>query len=139
MRESASPSEVLQAYFAETMQGDLTAVDRYFTEQPDYVLISPTNPELASILPWVGAQPDRESIKSAYGKLLSELAVVGSTPGATFEAGENVFVSGSFRYEARATGKVVESDWAVHATVRDGRIHSFHFYEDSHAVASAFA
>lgn len=138
MTESTGGVEVLKAYFAETMQGDLTAIDRYFVDDPQYVLIAPSNPELAAILPCVGAQSSREGIKRAYGMLLSELNVIGATEDVVFDAGEHVVVCGTFTYEAKPTGRTVNSDWAVHATVRDGLIQTFHFYEDSYAVASAF-
>lgn len=138
MTSATGGAEVLVAYFEETMQGDLTAVDRYFAEDPQYVLIAPANDELAEILPWVGARSDRDGIKRAYGMLLSECDVIGATQDVLFDAGEHVVVCGTFEYRARATGRVVSSDWAVHATVRAGLIRTFHFYEDSYALASAF-
>lgn len=120
------------------MAGDLAAVDRYFAEEPDYLMIGPSDSELAAILPWVGAQSDREGIKQAYGKLLTELEVLNASQEVVFDSDEQVAMRGTFTYRARSTDAVVDSNWTVHATVRDGRVHVFRYYEDSYAVASAF-
>jgi len=132
-----SPAEVLQTYFAETMSGDMTAVDRHFVAAPDYVLIAEDNPELRRLLPWVGRQTDREGIKHAYQMLLDALEVTEATPGGVVADGDHVAVHGTFRYRSRATDKTVTSAWAVHAVVREDRIAEYRFYEDSYAVATA--
>lgn len=131
------PADVLQSYFAETMGGDMTAVDRHFAESPEYVLIAEDDPKLRTLLPWVGRQTDREGIKRAYRMLLEALEVIDARPGAVVEQGEHVVVHGTFRYRARTTNKTADSAWAVHAIVRDSRIVEYRFYENSHAVAEA--
>lgn len=134
-----SAAHVLQSYFAETMGGDLSAVDRCFAETPDYVLVAEHNSALREILPWVGRQTDRKGIKAAYAALLAELEVLDATQDAVVEAGEHVAVFGTFRYRARSTGRIVDTPWSTHAAVRDGAIVSYRFHEDSHAVAAAVA
>lgn len=129
--------EVLQRYFAETTGGDLSAVDRYFAESPDYVLIAEDDQELAKLVPWAGRQTDRAGIKQAYGRLLESLEILEAHPGVTSTDGQHVSVDGVFRYRARATGKVTTSAWAAHATIQDDRIVRYRFYEDSYAVAAA--
>lgn len=131
-----NPAETLEAYFAETMSGDLSAVDRYFHPSPDYVLIAETNASLRSRMPWVGRQTDRDGIKRAYGALLDALEVCAVSPGATLVQGEDVAVFGSFSYRARATGMTTDSLWAVHAVVSGDLIVKYQFIEDSQAVAS---
>lgn len=130
---------VLQSYFAETMGGDLSAVDRYFSEAPDYVLVAEHNRTLSEVLPWVGRQTDREGIKWAYAALLAELEVLEATQDFVVESGEQVAVFGTFRYRARSTGRVADTAWSIHAAVHDGAIVSYRFHEDSHAVAAAVA
>jgi len=132
-----SSADVLQTYFAETMSGDMTAVDRHFVASPDYVLIAEDNPASKELLPWTGRQTDRQGIKRAYAMLLDALEVTNVTPGATVIDGEHVPIHGTFRYRARATNKTVNSAWAVHAVVRGDRIAEYRFYEDSYAVAAA--
>ena len=132
-------AEVVQQYFARTMRGDLEAVEEYFAESPDYVLLAEGDPELATIVPWAGRQADREGIKRAYGMLLETLEVVDSRPGVMMSDGEHVSADGVFVYRVRPTGAVVTSAWAAHATVRGGRIVRFRFYEDSYAVARGMA
>jgi ketosteroid isomerase-like protein len=130
-------AEVLQRYFAETIGGDLDAVDRYFVVAPDYVLITEDDHELGKLIPWAGRQTDRAGIKHAYGSLLQSLEVLEARPGVMSTDREHVSVDGVFRYRARATGKEVTSAWAAHATIQDGRIARYRFYENSYAVAAA--
>lgn len=40
--------------------------------------------------------------------------------------------------EVRMTGRGTDTAFALHTTVRDGRITRYHLYEDSYAVAEAY-
>jgi len=54
-----------------------------------------------------------------------------------FAKGDKVVVLGHERQRVRATGRVVETEWAMVFVVREGRITKFHNYVDTHAVAVA--
>jgi ketosteroid isomerase-like protein len=53
--------------------------------------------------------------------------------------GDHAVVLGEIRQSARSTGRPYRSRFALHLTVVDGRITRHHVYEDSLAVAQAFA
>jgi ketosteroid isomerase-like protein len=53
--------------------------------------------------------------------------------------GDHAVVLGEIRQSARSTGRPYRSRFALHLTVEDGRISRHHVYEDSLAVAQAFA
>lgn len=53
--------------------------------------------------------------------------------------GEDAVVFGEIRLTARPTGRPYRARLALHLTVRDGLIVRHHVYEDSLAVARAFA
>jgi uncharacterized protein len=51
--------------------------------------------------------------------------------------GDKVVVLGHERQRVKATGEVVEDDWAMVFTLRGGKITKFRNYEDTAAVAAA--
>lgn len=53
--------------------------------------------------------------------------------------GEHAVVTGEIRQTARSTGRAYRARFALHLTVEDGLVTRHHVYEDSLAVARAFA
>jgi ketosteroid isomerase-like protein len=53
--------------------------------------------------------------------------------------GDDAVVLGEIRQTARSTGRAYRARVAIHLTVEDGLITRYHVYEDSLAVAQAFA
>jgi ketosteroid isomerase-like protein len=52
--------------------------------------------------------------------------------------GDDVVLIGRMVSEVKKTGRDIDTAFALHATVRDGRITRYHLYEDSYAVAKAY-
>lgn len=52
--------------------------------------------------------------------------------------GEDVVLIGRMVSEVKKTGREIDTAFALHTTVRDGRITRYHLYEDSYAVAKAY-
>ena len=73
-----------------------------------------------------------------YALLLANLELLDFEPKVAFGSGENAAMFGKFRFRSKITGKVVDSEWAIRATVHDGRITYFQFYEDDYTIASTF-
>ena len=46
---------------------------------------------------------------------------------------------GGWTGRVKATGRGYASEWAMAWTVKNGRVTAFQSYEDTHAVATAFA
>jgi ketosteroid isomerase-like protein len=53
--------------------------------------------------------------------------------------GDRVVVLGGWTGRVKATGRGYASEWAMAWTVKNGRVTAFRSYEDTHAVAMAFA
>jgi uncharacterized protein len=138
IRLGMASADVVKAYFDESMEGDGTAVDRYFAQDAVYVSIAVSDPELDEIMPWVGVHHGREGVSEILELLSRNLTVLGFTQEVAFSSGPNAALFGTFRYQVKATGKVVASEWAAHAVVREGLIRRLHFYENSYALASGF-
>lgn len=55
------------------------------------------------------------------------------------ETAERAWASGRFTYLVKPTGRIFASDWALRLDLEGGRIRTYHFYEDSEALAAALA
>jgi ketosteroid isomerase-like protein len=56
----------------------------------------------------------------------------------TFEHGDHVVVIGHFSHRIIDTGRKFESDFAAICTIRDGKLASYNFLEDSFGLWNAF-
>lgn len=134
-----SAGEAVRAFMDDALiEGDPQAVDRYFAEDVEYVPISRNNPELTAIMPWIGLKHGLDGVKGVFGQILENVDVLEYKTDVSFGEGESAAAFGTFKYRAKKTGRTVDSDWAIHAAMRDGKIVYFHFYEDSYVLASAF-
>jgi len=132
-------SEVVRRFLDDSIiKGDPGAVDRYFAEDVTYIPIAARSPELTAIMPWIGVHHGIGGVREIYELLLLNLEVLEFEIELAFGVGDDAAAFGRFHYRARGTGNEVESDWAIRATVRDGLITYFHFYEDDYTLASAF-
>jgi uncharacterized protein len=113
-------------------------VKRYFDPAAEYIPNVAHSDELKAIVAWFGVHHGIEGVEEVYSLILVNINVLGFEPHVSFDEGENAAMFGWFRYRAKSTGKVVESDWAIQAVVRNGRIIRFHFYEDDYTLATAF-
>jgi uncharacterized protein len=52
--------------------------------------------------------------------------------------GEDVVLIGRMVSSVRKTGRDIDTAFALHTTVRNGRITRYHLYEDTYAVAKAY-
>jgi ketosteroid isomerase-like protein len=52
--------------------------------------------------------------------------------------GEDVVLVGHMVSQVKKTGRAIDTPFALHTTVRGGRITRYHLYEDSYAVAKAY-
>lgn len=46
-------------------------------------------------------------------------------------SGDVVFANGRFKHELKSTGKTYESAWALKCVIKDGKILTYDFYEDT--------
>jgi uncharacterized protein len=131
--------EIVRRFMDDALvQKDPEAVDNYFADEVTFIAVVQHSPELTAIVPWYGTRYTRALVKEGYALLLANLEVLAFYPEAAFGSGENAAMFGRFRFLSKITGKVVDSDWAIHATVHDGRITYFHLYEDNYTIASTF-
>jgi ketosteroid isomerase-like protein len=132
-------AEIVRRFMdAALVQKDAHAVDNYFADEVTFIAIVPDSPELTAIVPWYGTRRSPAGVKEVYTLLLTNMELLAFEPEVAFGSGENAAMFGKFRFRSKITGKVVDSAWAIRATVHDGRITYFQFYEDDYTIASSF-
>ncbi|WP_299404765.1 nuclear transport factor 2 family protein [uncultured Roseobacter sp.] len=138
---SRTPIETLKAYFASFRDADWREqIPELF--HPDIVYLNfaseEISPETKQALPWAGTWRGHDGVIAFQEMLNDNFDIRGFEDPDYFENGDEVAVFGVLRFTAAPTARDVDSDFAVRATVRDGRISRYHFYEDTFAIAHAF-
>jgi len=122
-------------------QGDPDRVAELYADDADWKLDWPEAEHGRAATPWIRHRSSRADAADHYRRIaeyhIAEQA--GTTVERVLVDGEHAVVLGEIRQTARPTGRAYRARFALHLTVRDGLIVRHHVYEDSLAVASAFA
>jgi len=137
------PSEVVRDFFQELFlgmpKGDLGAVDRHMTPDVEMIVVGTTSPELLRVLPWVGKHVGSEAVKKFFVDLLGRnFEVLDFGIDEIIEQDASAALFGVLKIQARQTGTVIESEYALRIKIRDGRIARYHLFENSYHIATAF-
>ncbi|GAB2872394.1 nuclear transport factor 2 family protein [Streptomyces deserti] len=136
-----STRSVVQELLRRIGEGDPERIAELYAEHGDWKLSWPQDEHGRSATPWIRHRSTRGDAAAHYRELAAH-----HVPGeAATEIerilvdGDDAVVLGEIRQTARPTGRPYRARFALHLTVRDGRIVRHHVYEDSLAVARAFA
>ncbi len=130
----STPSSVslIQDLYACFLRGQLDAI---LAKVADNVIwIQPKN----SGIPYCGNRTGRSGV-TAFFTALQAVEIETFEPQEYFASGDRVFAIGGWSGRARTTGKRFTSEWVMVWTVSNGLVTHFHAYEDTAAVAAAFA
>jgi ketosteroid isomerase-like protein len=127
-----TPTQVVQSFFEAFGKGDINIVLSLIAENADWKIPG------ADYVPIAGQRHGREEIKTFFGQLAANLEPQAFTIYQIIAQEEHVMVLGYFKYRAKPTQKLFESDFALHIVVRDGKVSSYHMFEDTYNVALAF-
>lgn len=121
--------------------GDPERIAELYADRGDWKLNWPQDEHGSPATPWIRPRSSRADAAAHY----RELAAHHLPDQAATEIerilvdGADAVVLGEIRQTARATGRPYRARFALHLTVEDGLIVRHHVYEDSLAVARAFA
>jgi len=122
---SAQNVKVVQDMFADFGRGNVAGVLDKLTEDVEWRLGGPTE------IVYAGIRHGRDQVAEFF-KLLGETAEFEVfEPEDYIAQGDRVVVLGHERQRLKATGKVVEIDWAMVFTLRDGKIAKYRSFEDT--------
>ncbi|WP_210569936.1 nuclear transport factor 2 family protein [Streptomyces sp. GESEQ-4] len=122
-------------------QGDAERIAELYADRADWKLSWPENEHGRTATPWIRPRATRADAAAHYRELAAH-----HVPGeAATEIkrvlvdGADAVVLGEIRQTAKATGRPYRARFALHLTIEDGLVVRHHVYEDSLAVARAFA
>lgn len=128
-----------KGFFAAQHCGELDDSFASFV-QPDFrfVVSCACNDELRAAIPWAGYEHrGREGYQRLTALLYSEYELLSCETTRYTNAGTQVFVEGHFRLRHRETARIADSDFLARLEMRNGKIASGQFYENTAAVAAA--
>jgi ketosteroid isomerase-like protein len=132
MNERTKVGVVQQGYEA-FGRGDIPAVLDLLTEDVEWTLQGP------SVIPFAGTFRGREGIVEFYSLVGETLEFEQFEPREFVAQGDMVVVVGYERSVVKQTGRRFEQEWAHVYTLRDDKIATGRFFENTAAEVEAFA
>jgi ketosteroid isomerase-like protein len=123
---------VVQEMYAAFGRGDIPGVLDTLSDDIEWRIAGPSE------LPYAGLHRGRDEVAKFFGTFgqASEFEMFEAQE--YFSRGDKVVVLGHERQRVKATGTVVETEWAMVFTLRGGKIARYHNFVDTHAVALAY-
>jgi uncharacterized protein len=124
---------VVQAVFEAFGRGDVHGLLAMVTEDAEWAAPGPET------VPYFGERRGREGALEFFKNLGTEVEFESFEPGEFIAEGDKVVVLGRERGRVRRTGKTFDNAWALVFTIREGKVAGFRCYENTAAIAEAFA
>ena len=90
-------------------------------------------------LPLAGTYLGRDGVANFFQKLSAETEILDFQPREFIADGDRVLVVGFERTKLKATNRIVDLEWVMSFTVRNGKVAGYRQYYDTKAVADARA
>ncbi|MFA3875695.1 nuclear transport factor 2 family protein [Streptomyces sp. MMCC 100] len=141
MATSTSTRSVVEELLRRIGAGDPDHIAELYAEQGDWKLGWPEAEHGRPATPWIRHRSTRADAAAHYRELAEHHVPehVGTEVERVLIDGNDAVVLGEIRQTARLTGRAYRARFALHLTVEDGLVTRHHVYEDSLAVAQAFA
>ncbi|MEU6117839.1 nuclear transport factor 2 family protein [Streptomyces sp. NPDC047117] len=122
-------------------EGEPERIAELYADDADWKLDWPEDEHGRAETPWIRHRTTRADAAAHYRELAEHHLpeAVGTEIERILVDGPDAVVTGEIRRTARATHRPYRARFALHLTVENGLITRHHVYEDSLAVARAFA
>lgn len=129
-----STEQAINEFFTCFGTGDHEGVLAVLTDDVDWDVPG------APTVPWTGKRTTKDEVAGFLSACATEVAATERFDVyRTLVDGANAVVLGAFTHVIRGTGKKFASEFALHVTVTDGLISTYHMFENGVAAAEAFA
>ncbi|MEU5284710.1 nuclear transport factor 2 family protein [Streptomyces sp. NPDC020755] len=138
---STSTRTVIEELLRRIGEGNPERIAEMYAEQGDWKLSWPEAEHGRTATPWIRHRSTRADAAAHYRELAEHHVPeqVATEIERILVDGSDAVVLGVIRQTARPTGRAYRARFALHLTVADGLVTRHHVYEDSLAVAQAFA
>ncbi|WP_030762230.1 MULTISPECIES: nuclear transport factor 2 family protein [unclassified Streptomyces] len=127
-----SPTETVQRLFPLLAEGKHAEAAALFADPVSFSIPHPPG------IPWVPEVESPDDMRTFFELLRTHVRTKEFDLRQVIAEGDDVVLLGRMVSEVRETGRDIDTAFALHATVRDGRITRYHLYEDTYAVAKAY-
>ncbi|MEU0897746.1 nuclear transport factor 2 family protein [Streptomyces massasporeus] len=127
-----SPAQTVQRLFPLLAEGKGAEAAALFADSVSFSIPHPPG------IPWVPEVDSAEGMRTFFDLLQTHVRAKEFDLRQIIAEGDDVVLIGRMVSEVRKTGRDIDTAFALHTTVRDGRIIRYHLYEDSYAVAEAY-
>lgn len=124
--------QTVQRLFPLLAEGKTAEVAALFADSVSFSVPHPPG------IPWVPEADSAEGMRTFFELLGTHVRTKEFDIRHVIAQGDDVVVIGHMVSEVKKTGRDIDTAFALHTTVRDGRIIRYHLYEDSYAVAKAY-
>lgn len=131
---SESPNiDTIQRLYAAFGRGDIPAILAALDPDVEWINAGP------AAIAYAGTRRGAAAVQDFFEALAASIEVRGFEPREFLAQEERVVALGRWAGRVKATRREYASEWAMAWTVKGGRVTAFRSYEDTHAVAMAFA
>lgn len=127
-----SPKQTVQRLFPLLAEGKTEEAAALFADSVSFSIPHPPG------IPWVPEVDSANGMQTFFDLLRTHVRPKEFDLRQVIAEGEDVVLTGRMVSEVKKTGRDIDTAFALHATVRDGRITRYHLYEDSYAVGKAY-
>ncbi|GHH25593.1 nuclear transport factor 2 family protein [Streptomyces lanatus] len=127
-----SPAQTVQRLFPLLAEGKSAEAAALFADSVSFSIPHPPG------IPWVPEVDSAEGMRTFFDLLQTHVQAKELDLGQVIAEGDDVVLIGRMVSEVKKTGRCIDTAFALHTTVRGGRITRYHLYEDSYAVARAY-
>jgi len=128
-----SPAQTVQRLFPLLAEGNSAEAAALFADSVDFSIPHPPG------IPWVPEVDSADGMRTFFDLLQTHVRAKEFELRQVITDGDDVVLVGRMVSEVRKTGRAIDTAFALHTTVRDGRITRYHLYEDTYAVARAWS
>ena len=129
---SESPAQTVQRLFPLLAAGKAEEAAALFADSVSFSIPHPPG------IPWVPEVDSARGMQTFFELLGTHVQGKEFDLYQVVADGDDVVLFGRMLSEVKKTGRDIDTAFALHATVQDGRITRYHLYEDTYAVAQAY-
>ncbi|NEA99162.1 nuclear transport factor 2 family protein [Streptomyces sp. SID13726] len=127
-----SPAQTVQRLFPLLAEGRSAEAAALFADSVSFSIPHPPG------IPWVPEVDSADGVRMFFELLAAHVRAKELDLRQIITDGDDVVLLGRMVSEVKKTGRDIDTAFALHTTVRDGRITRYHLYEDTYAVAKAY-
>ena len=125
---------IVRALYEAFGRGDIDAILTNLADDVEWIVSGRQDG-----IPYAGTYHSRNGARDFFSLLGESISYERFEPQRFVAEGDQVAVFGYYLGKVNTNGQAVETNWAMEWTLKDGKITRFAVYDDTAAVAAAFA